>query len=76
MHAALELLRSAREGTALLCRSAPPLFAARAFGADDWDFLVSLCDDEARLDMLTQHEEITEKIRGMCASFLPFCMKP
>ena len=39
-----QLMRSAREGTALLVSGAPPLFSTRAMGAADWDWLVGLAD--------------------------------
>ena len=41
---ALKLMANAREGSALLCSGAPPLFSTRAMAAPDWDWLLSLTD--------------------------------
>ncbi|KAL1519825.1 hypothetical protein AB1Y20_023331 [Prymnesium parvum] len=48
VEAARQLMESAREGTALLCRGAPHLFSVRAMGPEDWEWLVSLADGEVQ----------------------------
>ena len=37
-------MANAREGSALLCSGAPPLFTTRSMAAHDWDWLLSLTD--------------------------------
>lgn len=42
------LMRAARDGTCLLCASAPQGFRSRGFCPDDWAYLLTLCDDAVR----------------------------
>eukprot|EP00966_Prymnesium_polylepis_P151401 3498470-Prymnesium_polylepis.1 len=43
-----QLMRNAREGTAMLCGSAPPLFSTRAMVDADWDWLLGLTDADVQ----------------------------